>query len=180
MGGTHLHFVDTVRTATLVFAGGTISKWAQESPTFAPRVKASLMAGGLVPDSYSYNLYFRDIQAVIDSGDPINHIKDTVSVHPVHLMKVLNDQVVPNVTTDRLIAQGPMRKLKTIGPNAVSAGNAAYTFFSKGDHGSILSPAASPAATVEMQKQSVLFVSSAVQAGGPFVVLTDPTVLDLN
>jgi hypothetical protein len=179
-GGTHLHFVDTVRTATLVFAGGVYSKWAQESPSFAPRVRAGLIGFGLVPDSYAWNLFFRDAQAVLDSGDPINHIKDAVSVHPVHFMKVLNDQVVPNVTNDRLIAQGPMRKLKTLGPNAVGPGNGAYTFFSKGDHGSIVSPAASPAATVEMQRQSVLFVTSAVQPGGPFVVLTDPTVIDLN
>ena len=41
-------------------------------------------------------------------------------------------------------------------------------------------PTASFAATVEMQRQSVLFGASAVQPGGPFVVLTDPTVLDLN
>jgi hypothetical protein len=133
-----------------------------------------------VPDSYSYNLYFRDFQAVLDSGDPINHIKDAVTMHPVHVMKVLNDAVVSNASTDRLIAQGPLRKLKTLGPNAVSAGNGAYTFFSKGDHGSILSPAASPAATVEMQRQAVLFGVSAILPGGPFVTLTDPTVLDLN
>jgi hypothetical protein len=31
-----------------------------------------------------------------------------------------------------------------------------------------------------MQRQAVLFGASAVQPGGPFVVLTDPTVLDLN
>jgi hypothetical protein len=64
----------------------------------------------------------RDFQAVIDSGDPINHIKDAVATVPVHLVKILNDAVVPNSATDRLIAQGPLRKLKTIGPNAVSAG----------------------------------------------------------
>jgi hypothetical protein len=179
VGGSHIHFLNDVRTATLVFPGGVLSKWAQESQAFGPRINAALTAQ-LVLNSYNYNLFFRDFQAVIDSGDPINHIKDAVAMHPVHVMKVLNDAVVSNASTDRLIAQGPLRKLKTIGPNAVGAGNGAYTFFSKGDHGSILSPAASPAATVEMQKQSVLFAASAVQPGGPFVVLTDPTVLDLN
>ena len=41
-------------------------------------------------------------------------------------------------------------------------------------------PTASLAATVEMQTQAVLFAATAVQPGGPFVFLTDPTVLDLN
>ena len=180
VGGSHIHFVNDLRTASLVFAGGVLSKWAQESQAFGPRLRAQLIALGATPDTYAYNLIFRDFQAVLDSGDPINHIKDAVAMHPVHVMKVLNDAVVSNASTDRLIAAGPMRKLKTIGPNAVGAGNAAYTFFSKGDHGSILSPAASAAATVEMQRQSVLFAASAIQPGGPFVVLTDPTVLDLN
>ena len=101
-------------------------------------------------------------------------------MHPVHLIKVLNDTVVPNSSTDRLITQGPLTKLKTIGPNAVGPGNGGYTFFSKGSHGSLFDPGPSLAATVEMQRQTVLFGASAVQPGGPFVVLTDPTVLDLN
>jgi hypothetical protein len=179
VGGSHIHFVNDLRTATLVFPAGVLSKWAQESQAFGPRVRAALTTQ-LVFDSYNYNLYFRDFQAVIDSGDPINHIKDAVAMHPVHLMKVLNDTVVSNASTDRLIAQGPLRKLKTLGPNAVGPGNGAYSFFTKGDHSSIISPAASLAATVEMQRQAVLFAFSAVQPGGPFVVLTDPTVLDMN
>jgi len=68
---------------------------------------------------------------------------------------------VPNSSTDRLIAQGPLRKLKTIGPNAVGPGNGGYTFFSKGSHGSLFDPTASLAATVEMQRQAVLFGFSA-------------------
>jgi hypothetical protein len=31
-----------------------------------------------------------------------------------------------------------------------------------------------------MQKQAILFAATAVAPGGPFVYLTDPTVLDLN
>jgi hypothetical protein len=174
-----VHFVPDTRTATLAAPGGVITKLLLDSPTFGPRIKAGV-TGQLVENSFSYNLYFRDFQAVIDSGDPINHIKASVAKHPVHLVKILNDTVVPNSATDRLIAQGGLLKLKTLGPNAVSAGNGGYTFFSQGSHGSLFDPTASLAATVEMQRQSVLFGASAVQPGGPFVVLTDPTVLDLN
>jgi len=119
VGGSHIHFVNDLRTATLVFPAGVLSKWAQESQAFGPRVRAALTTQ-LVFDSYNYNLYFRDFQAVIDSGDPINHIKDAVAMHPVHLMKVLNDTVVSNASTDRLNRARPRcGKLKTLGPNAV-------------------------------------------------------------
>jgi hypothetical protein len=179
VGGSHIKFVPDTRTATLAAPGGVIVKLLVDSPTFGPVINAGL-AAQLAPNSYNYNLFLRDFQAVIDSGDPINHIRDAVTTVPVHLIKVLNDTVVPNSATDRLIAQGPLRKLKTLGPNAVGPGNGGYTFFSKGSHGSLFDPTASLAATVEMQRQAVLFGASAVQPGGPFVVLTDPTVLDLN
>jgi hypothetical protein len=181
VGGSHVKFVPDTSTATLAVPGGVITRLLLDSQTFGPRIKAAVLAQpGAVADSYSYNLFFRDFQAVIDPGDPINHIKDAVAIHPVFLIKVLNDTVVPNSATDRLIAQGPLRKLKTVGPNAVSAGNGGYTFFSKGSHGSLFDPTASLAATVEMQRQTVLFAASDNQPGGPFVVITDPTVLDLN
>ena len=111
----------------------------RDSATFGPRIKAALGAQ-LVPDSYSYNLFFRDVQAVLDSADPINHIKDAVTMHPVHLIKVLNDTVVPNNSTDRLIAQGGLNKLTTLGPNAVGPGNGGYAFFKQGAHGSMFNP----------------------------------------
>jgi hypothetical protein len=101
-------------------------------------------------------------------------------MHPVHLIKVLNDAVVPNNSTDRLIAAGGLNKLKTLGPNAVGPGNGGYAFFKLGAHGSMFDPTSSLAATIEMQSQAIKFAATAVQPGGPFVVLTDPTVLDLN
>ena len=179
VGGSHIHFTNDLRTATLESPGGVITKLLLDSPTFGPRIRAGV-TGQLAENSYNYNLLWRDFQAVIDSGDPINHIKDAVAMHAVHLFKVLDDTVVPNSATDRLIAAGPLNKLKTIGPNAVGPGNGGYTFMSKGSHGAMFNPASPPAVIGEMQRQTVLFGVSAVQPGGPFVVLTDPTVLDLN
>jgi len=179
VGGSHIHFTNDLLTATLAAPGGPITQIYLESPVLGPPIIAGVSAQ-LVRNSFNFNLLFRDFQAVIDSGDPLNHIKDAANMHPLHLIKVLNDNVVPNSTTDRLIAAGSLRKLKTLGPNAVGPGTGAYTFFSKGSHGSLFDPTASLAATVEMQRQTVLFGVTAVQPGGPFVVLTDPTVLDLN
>ena len=179
VGGSHIHFTNDLRTATLAVPGGVLTQLLLDSQTFGPAIRAGV-TGQLVLNSYNYNLYFRDFQAVVDSADPINHIADAVEMHPVHIIKVLNDAVVPNNSTDRLIAAGPLKKLTTIGPNAVGPGNGAYSFFSQGSHGSLFDPTASLAATVEMQRQTVLFGATAVQPGGPFVVLTDPTVLDLD
>jgi hypothetical protein len=179
VGGAHVHFSNDTRTATLAVPGGVITRMGLDSPTFGPPIIAAVGAN-LPPNSYLFNLFFRDIQAAIDSGDPINHIKDAQTMHPLHLIKVLNDQVVPNSATDRLIVAAGLTKLKTLGPNAVGPGTGAYTFFKVGSHGSLFDPTTSLAATVEMQKQTVLFAASAVQPGGPFVVLTNPAVLDLN
>jgi hypothetical protein len=190
-GGSHVHFAKDLATVTLADTGGVLAYLFRDSAAFGPRIRAALGAQS-APDSYSYNLYFRDIQAVVDSGDPVNHIKDAVNEHPVHLIKVLNDAVVPNNSTDRLIAAGGINKLKTLGPNAVGPGNGGYAFFKLGAHGSIFNPApclALPtpptpetclAVTVEMQSQAIKFAATAVAPGGPFVYLTNPTVLDLN
>jgi hypothetical protein len=180
VGGSHVEFAAGTRTATLAVPGGVITKLLLDSKTFGPIISGGVNAQGLAPGTYLFNLYFRDFQAVIDSGDPINHIFDAQAAHPLHLIKVLNDAVVPNSATDRLILQGGLTKLTTLGPNPVGAGTGAYTFFSQGSHGSLFDPTTSLAATVEMQKETVLFAASANSPGGPFVVLTDPTVLDLN
>jgi hypothetical protein len=187
VGGSHIHFVNDLRTATLAVPGGVITRLLLDSDTFGPRIKRGVTASA-AENSFNYNLFFRDFQAVIDSGDPINHIKDATAMHPVHLIKVLNDTVVPNSATDRLIAQGGMRQLVDVGPNPVgpndgvndNADGAGFSFFTQGSHGSLFDPTASLAATVEMQRQTVLFGATAVQPGGPFVIITDPTVLDLD
>jgi hypothetical protein len=179
VGAAHVHFADDLATVTVESPGGVLTKLLLDSATFGPRISAGVAASA-VRDSYSYNLFFRDFQAAVDSGDPINHIKDAVTMHPTHLIKVVNDAVVPNNSTDRLIAAGGLRKLKTLGPNAVGPGNGGYAFFTQGAHGSMFSPTPSLAATIEMQSQAIKFAATAVAPGGPFVYLTDPTVLDLN
>jgi hypothetical protein len=179
VGGSFAHFAGDLVTVTLEEPGGLITKLLLDSATFGPRISGAVSASA-VRDSYSYNLFFRDIQAVIDSGDPINHIKDAATMHPVHLIKVLDDAVVPNSATDRLIEAGGLNKLTTLGPNAVGPGNGGYAFFTQGAHGSMFDPRASLAATIEMQSQAIKFAATAVMPGGPFVFLTDPTVLDLD
>jgi hypothetical protein len=147
-----------------------------DSPTFGS-FRPRALAGNFADNSTLFNNFFREVQTLVDPGDPINHICECAELKPLHLIKVTGDTVVPNNSTDRLIAAGNLTQLSTLGPNAVGPGQGAFVNFIKGSHGSLFDPTASLAATVEMQRQSVLFALSAVQPGGPFVVITDPTVI---
>ena len=179
VGGAHVHFSNDTRTAVLANPGGPLSLVAQDSAFYAPVAKA-LVGATFTPDSYNYNMVFRDLQAVVDAGDPYNHVKSAADLHPLLLFEVKGDQTIPNSSTNALITAAGLTKAKAIGPNPVGPGSGAYTLFTQGNHGTLLNPAASLAATAEMQKQAVLFGATAAQPGGPFVVITDPTVLDLN
>jgi len=179
VGGAHVHFSNDTRTATLANPGGPFSLMAQDSAYYSPVARA-LIGASAAPGSYLYNLTFRDLQAVIDAGDAYNHVKGAATMHPLLLFEVKDDQTVPNSSTNALIAAAGLTKAKAIGPNPVAPGAGAYSFFTQGYHGTLLSPSVSLAATVEMQRQAVLFGATAAQPGGPFAVVTDPTVLDLN
>jgi hypothetical protein len=193
VGGSHVHFVPDFATVALSAPGGVITKLLLDSPTFSPRIVAGVTTytppatTALVKDSYAYNLFFRDYQAVIDSADPINHILDATKRHPTYLQKVVGDTVVPNNSTDRLIAAGGFRKVTSGAANAVAPGNPAYVAFPYGTHVSLLTygfcPSTEPGktlctkTTIEMQKQAVMFAASAAVTGGPFLTVTDPTVV---
>jgi hypothetical protein len=95
----------------------------------------------------------------------------------VHLIQVDGDTVVPNSSTQRLVTAGNMRQISAPGPNPVGAAEGVWVRFTQGDHGSLIDPSASLSATVEMQRQTIGFAASAVAPGGPFVVISDPSVI---
>jgi hypothetical protein len=165
---------------------------ALESDTFRPRINAGVTAS-LVENSYGYNLFFRDAQAVIDSGDPINHIQDAVAMHPVFMQKVIGDTVVPNSATDRLIAaaelgDNTMTRVSSGAANPVVPGAGVWVEFPYGTHGSLLTTSPCNAVaepgktlcqktTVEMQKELVMYAASSNATGTGYVTVTDPTVV---
>ncbi|MBU1311369.1 MAG: lipase, partial [Gammaproteobacteria bacterium] len=134
-------------------------------------------------------------QTVTDAGDPNNYAQSlVVSETPTYVIEVvgnadnLPDQVIPNgyanpqlaLAAGKMPLAGTEPLLRLLNASAVSAvagpqalaGNAVARF-TEGDHSSILSPAASGAATTEMQMQAVsVFVTQ-----GAAVAVTDPTVL---
>jgi pimeloyl-ACP methyl ester carboxylesterase len=180
-----------IPAATFANTGGNWTLLAQTSPSFAPDVLAALAAKGLYPGTTLFAQFFRDLQTVLDSGDPINYIALATAQHPIHMMQVVGttpppagcspsppipgcpDQTVPPPSTQALItasAYGPAgaagaltRITKGQGPVVVVPGGIrGYVNFIDGYHGSLIDPRESLAVTKEMQTEAVSFTGVAI------------------
>ncbi len=198
-GGTFLAVMPSaeIPTATLAMPGGGIANLLRESPTFAPQINAGLAAQGVMQGTTLYEQFFRDAQTAVDSGDPVNFIAQATALHPIHLIQVVGsassppDQVVPNSATQRLIvasSYGPAALTRIPAPAAPGpvqnpAGFRAFVNFVVGDHGSIIDPTASPAATQEMQVESITFTGQPIfgvfpaTPPGTTILIANPTVI---
>lgn len=177
-----------VKTMALSVPGGGVASLLRDSASFGPRINAGLQAQGLLPGTTLYNQFFRDAQAIVDAGDSLNYITTAATGRTIYLSQVVGaptpppnpDQVIPNSATQRLIdaltGAGVTFPRVTSG---VSPGSG-YVNFINGDHGSLLSPAASAATTVEMQTQAVTFTVSgnpSAGAGTPIISIANTAVV---
>ncbi len=184
----------TVRRMVFSVPGGGLAELLRDSPTFGPRINAGLQVQGLMPGTTLYNQFMRDVQTAIDAGDPLNYIASLVAVttaqptpRTIYLQQMvggggttpaLPDQVIPNSATQRLItaanaltpANPVVPTLVRATPGAPRAGSG-WVNFIVGDHGSLLSPVSSAAATVEMQREAAGFILSGT------IGVTDTTVV---
>jgi hypothetical protein len=169
--------VNPLRIPTMVLSvpGGGVAELLRDSPTFGPRVNAGLGAQGLVPGTTLYAQYFRDVQAIVDAGDPLNFVRQTATRRSIYFQQMvggggtpaaLPDQVIPNSATQRLILAitnnglaGGLPFPRAV-PGTPVAGDG-YVNFVVGDHGSLLSPVSSAAATGEMQTETVIYTAGA-------------------
>lgn len=126
-------------------------------------------------------------QSVVDSGDPINYVAEVAADEsPIHLIEVvgsdtvLPDQVIPNAVAGKPLA-GTEPMIALLGLDAITqtvisqdgmpvSGVARFT---EGDHGSIVDPSASAAATMEMQMQAAGWFST----GATVIPVNNPSVL---
>lgn len=176
VGTPFLALEPTVNVALLSVPGGGIARMLEASPTFGPRIRAGLAAAaGLQPNTPSYDQFFGATQQIIDSADPINYgFASATNAIVLHAVvgdggNVLADQVIPNrVTGAPLSGTEPM--ITALGLTSITGttqaanGVRGAVRFTAGDHGSLLSPAASAAATAEMQGQMASLIVSAGQA----------------
>jgi len=157
---------------TFSVPGGGIAALLRDSPTFGPRINAGLGALGLQPGTTMYAQFMRDVQNIVDAGDPLNYVASTAAQRTIYFQQVvglnppppLPDQVIPNSATQRLItavqASIGAANFPRVVPGTPRAGSG-YVNFIAGDHGSLLSPTASAAATGEMQTETVIFTAGA-------------------
>jgi hypothetical protein len=161
-------------SAYLNVPGGGIANLLRDSALIGPTVEAGLVAKGLTPDTTLYEQFFRDAQTAVDAGDPINFIAAAVAARPVVLTQVINDTVVPNSATQRLVNATTFAKTAAAGLNPVGAGSGTWVHFTSGSHGSLLSPTASLDVTTQMQTHA----ASLAVSGGTAFAITRPDLLE--
>jgi len=180
MGTPFLGAEPTINNAFLSVPMGGLARGLEASPTFGPSIRAGLeAAAGIVPGMVEYEQFFIVLQTIIDSGDPINWSAETAMFNNIVLHEVIGDTVTPNfVPTAPLSGTEPMIAVMGLtaysstqsNPNGVDL---AGRFVPPATHGSLLSPASSPAATTEMQSQMASFLATR----GTTVVVTDPATM---
>ncbi len=182
----------TVNTAVLSVPGGGIARLLDGSPTFGPRIRAGLAASGVVAGTPTFDSFMGAAQQAVDSADPINFASvaaaggDRILLHEVVGIAGgtiaagnATDQVIPNsVAGAPLSGTEPLIRalglISITGPIAPDPnGIRGVVRFVAGDHGSILSPAASAAATAEMQGQMASFIVS----NGTAVLVSNTSVI---
>jgi pimeloyl-ACP methyl ester carboxylesterase len=171
----------TVSNGVLSVPGGNIAYLLHGSETFGPVIRAGLQAAGVVPFSPEYFQFLLIAQTVVDSADPINWGAVTALTNSVLLQQVAGDAVIPNsVPGFPLAGTEPLIRIMDLdaitGTTQDPMGIRGAVRMIVGDHGSLLSPAASPAATAEMQGQAASMVAS----GGAAVVIGNPSLIQTD
>jgi hypothetical protein len=176
----------SVNNALLSVPGGGIAQLLNGSPTFGPRIRAGLAAAGVQAGTPAFDQFLGAAQTVVDSADPINFTSvtttDKILAHLVvgNGSNVLPDQVVPISVAGAPLSGGEplvraMGLSSIVATTQSASGIRGVTRFIAGDHGSLLSPTASAAATAEMQGQMASMIVSngaAVQVANTAVIRT--------
>jgi dienelactone hydrolase len=173
-----------VQTSVLSVPGGGIAQMLNGSATFGPRIRAGLSAAGVNAGTPAFDQFMFAAQTAVDSADPINYAALSVASGERILLHevvgggaVLPDQVIPNSVAGAPLS-GTEPLIRILGLNTITASTQAASIrgavrFIVGNHGSLLDPAASLAATQEMQGE----MASMIVSNGQAVQVTNTTVI---
>jgi len=159
--------------------GGAIALRTIEGGFFGQQIRAGLAAAGVLPGTAAFEQFMTVGQTILDSADPANWAAVVAARMPVLHNEVIGDLVVPNTVAGAPMAGGEGLNwvLGLAGYSSTQANpegvHGVARFQSPADHSSLLSAAASPAVTAEMQGQMVSFIAS----GGTFVNVGNPNLL---
>ena len=185
VGGTLLGVNTDIKAATLAMPGGGIAKLLDASQSFGPRIAAGLAGNRVIKGTDLFETFLRFAQTAVDSADPINFAAAARSKHPIHMIEVIGDTVVPNNAlsgtpisvpgylsgTDPLfqimgltpVSATPLSVPITARAPITGANLGVVAQFAQGNHGSILDPSGSAinaAVTCEMQRQTASFLAT--------------------
>ena len=169
-----------VSRAFLSVPVGGVMRAFEASPTIGPRLRAGLAAAGYLPGTVGYEGFFMVAQTALESADPINWGAEAARYNSVVLHEVMGDTVFPNWVgptaplsgTEPLIAAMDLTSYSSTQQTPAGV-KLAGRFVPPAEHGSFLDPTASPAATVEMQKQFASFIATL----GTTVVVNDASTM---
>jgi len=169
-----------VTNAFLSAPMGGVMRGFEASETFGPRIRAGLAAGGALPGTSDYERFFNAAQTVLESADPINWGAEAARYNSVVLHEVMGDTVFPNWVgptaplsgTEPLISAMDLTSYSST-QQAPAGVKLAGRFVPPAEHASLLDPTASPATTVEMQKQFASFIATL----GTTVVVNDASTM---
>lgn len=165
VGMGYLSVESTMTPATLGMPGGGIARLLAASQQYGPVIQDGLAQAGLQPGTAAYEAYMITTQTLLDPADPVVLGTQAVTNHPVHLIEVLGDAVIPNSVdgaplsgTEPLIRVSGMPVVTETVVNTRDIDGAVR--FLAGDHSSIIDPSGSLAATTEMQTEMAAFQAS--------------------
>jgi pimeloyl-ACP methyl ester carboxylesterase len=168
--------VDTdIATATLASPAGpwTSILTDPQAIDFGAPIRAVLSAQGLPQGTVGFDNFVRDLQTVIDPVDPINYAGPAAANHPLHVIEVLGDTAVPNAPNDYIAQLWNLPSRSTTAAVVPPATVSGIVRFKAGVHSSLFNRTPSPAATTEMQKQTVTYAAT----GGTVIQISDATVV---
>lgn len=176
ISGVFLGLNDEVGTATLSSPAGPWTSFLTDPAAvdFGAPIRAALSAQGLPPGTVGFDNFVRDLQTLVDPVDPVNYAADAAALHPLHVIEVLGDTAVPNGPTDYLASLWGLPGVSTTVAVAPPATTSGIVRFTAGGHSSLFNPLIDPAATTEMQRETVTFAVS----GGTVIQITDGSVVE--
>lgn len=178
LNGTGIHFIGLswsalqgplflgidghVTTATLTSPGGT---WTDlltdpESLTFGRPLLDRLADSGILYGTTDFDQWVVDWQTLLDPADGLNFALATATTHPLLMVELLGDTVIPNGPTERLahlVAADPVSETRVAQPGETLT---AIVRLTKGGHSSAVEPGINPAVTAEIQNQAAVFALS--------------------
>jgi pimeloyl-ACP methyl ester carboxylesterase len=123
--------------SSLVNPGAPINIVLQESASFGPVIINGLASQGVTGDAVP--AFFQATQFIVDSADPVNFASKAAANNAIHMIKVVDDQTVPNSSTD-ILSQLIGAKAVSSTVTDIAPGNAGIVTFTKGGHSTPLTP----------------------------------------